>query len=342
MKNHELLNLIGDVNEDYVLEAGSNVVKPRFRWKTIAACAACAALVLGACPVYRAVNPPLHSYTVLEGGTLTTEGDLKAPAGEIDVSDQGQPGNIQPGGAYIGDGTGGDKTGDVPVQEHAADQYDKLMKGMGMYGENAADAYPDWFAGAWIDWETLHVAIVGNERNAELEEQVKGWCGDDVSFQYAKYSHAYLDSLMDPVTDALDGSGLSCGIGVDVTANCLGVDLYSNGQTIPDGILAKLAQLDPDGDAIRARLFTGTLDTLTDEIVKGPAPDPVAPEERTAPAVTEDGEPIPTPVDGGKVYHGEDVPEDAVPGGARPAEELPQTKGEDIQPARHDLLPLGE
>ena len=37
MKNHELLNLIGDVNEDYVLEAGSNVVKPRFRWKTIAA-----------------------------------------------------------------------------------------------------------------------------------------------------------------------------------------------------------------------------------------------------------------------------------------------------------------
>ena len=37
MKNHELLNLIGDVNEDYVLEAGSNVVKPQFRWKTIAA-----------------------------------------------------------------------------------------------------------------------------------------------------------------------------------------------------------------------------------------------------------------------------------------------------------------
>ena len=30
MKNHELLELIGDVNEDYVLEAEDNVVKPRF------------------------------------------------------------------------------------------------------------------------------------------------------------------------------------------------------------------------------------------------------------------------------------------------------------------------
>ena len=31
MKNHELLDLIGDVSEDYVLEAGNNVVRPRFR-----------------------------------------------------------------------------------------------------------------------------------------------------------------------------------------------------------------------------------------------------------------------------------------------------------------------
>lgn len=327
MKNHELLDLLGEVNEDYVLEAGNNVVKPRFRWKTLAACAACAALVLGAYPAYRAVNPPLHGYTVMEGGTMNTLDDLKLPAGEIDVPGQGQG---QPGGAYIGDGTGGDNTGDVPLQEHASDQYDKLMKGMGMFGENAADAYPNWFAGAWIDWETLHVALVGEERDAELEERVKGWCGDDVSFEYAKYSHAYLDSLMDPVTDALDGTGISCGIGVDVTANCLGVDLYSNGQTIPDSILARLAQLDPAGDAIRVRLFTGKLDTLTDDMVKGPAP--VDPEARATPAVTEDGEPV---------YHGEDAP---IAGGATQSQNGAQTSGEPEEGklAHYDLLPLDE
>ena len=82
MKNHELLDMIGEVNEDYVLEAGNNVTRPRFRWKTLAACAACAALVLAAYPVYRAVNPPLHEYTVEKGGgILDTQGDIKSPAG---------------------------------------------------------------------------------------------------------------------------------------------------------------------------------------------------------------------------------------------------------------------
>lgn len=333
MKNHELLDMIGDVNEDYVLEAGNNVVKPRFRWKTLAACAACAALVLGAYPVYRAAHPPLHSYTVLEGSAMNTLDDVKLPAGgktdpsavpggAIAGGDKGQTGldgteYTVPGGAYIGD---------APAQEHASDQYDKLLKGMGMFGENAADRYPGWFAGAWIDGETLHVALVGGERDAALEEQIQGWCGDDVVFEYARYSHAYLDGLMEPVTALLDGTGLNCGIGVDVTANCLGVDLYSNGQAIPDSILAELAKLDPAGDAIRVRLFTGKLDTLTDDMVKGPAP--VSPEERAAPveepAPVKDGEPVPggvtTPAVG----------------------ELPQSKGEDIQPARYDLLPLGE
>ena len=46
--------------------------------------------------------------------------------------------------------------------------------------------------------------------------------------------------------------------------------------------------------------------------------------------------------DGDQIYHGEDAPADAIPGGASPVGELPQAKGEDIQPARHDLLPPGE
>lgn len=352
MKNHELLELIGDVNEDYVLEAGNNVVKPRFRWKTVAACAACAALVLGAYPVYRAAHPPLHSYTVLEGGAMNTLDGLKLPAGEIDVPGQNPPnpdpeqpvrgnGPVQSGGACIGD-----NTGDIPVDEPASDQYDRLLRGMGMHGEGAA-SYPDWFAGAWIDHggapdapARLTVAIVEGLRTPEREAEILGWVQGGVTFRDAKYSHNFLDGLMEQVVPLLDGTGLSCGIGVDVIANCLGVDLYSNGQTIPDSILARLAKLDPAGDAIRVRLFTGKLDTLTDDLVKGPAP--VDPEARATPATTVDGEPHPTPVDGDKVYHGEDAPADAVPGGAVSVGELPQSKGEDIQPARYDLLPLDE
>lgn len=367
MKNHELLDLLGEVNEDYVQAADSKVIRPRFRWKTAAACAACAALVLGAYPVYRAAHPPLHGYTVLEGGSMTTLDDMKAPAGGgIDVPGQGAPGdvggdqpgpsqegvyapnpNTLPGGAYVGPDAADKSTltpgMDIPVDEPASDQYDRLLRGMGMHGEGA-DSYPDWFAGAWIDHggapETpawLAVAIVDGFRTPELEAQIRDWCGGtgEVALMDAKYSKNHLDGLMNPVTKALDGTGLSCGIGVDVTANCLGVDIY--GDSIPEAVLAELARLDPAGDAIRVRLFTGRLDTLTDDMVKGPAPEPVAPDAQATPTVTEDGEPHPTPVDGDKVYHGED----AVPGGVRSEKELPGA-GETAQPAHYDLLPLDD
>ncbi len=337
MKNHELLDMIGDVNEDYVLEAGNNVGKPRFRWKTLAACAACAALVLGAYSVYRAAHPPLHGYTVLEGGGMTTLEDVKAPAGG-----ESDPNTI-PGGAYVGgdkgetgiDGTEYTVPGqDAPGQEKAAAQYDALMKNGGI---NAAAPNQDWYGGAWIDNsfypETrLTVAIVDGFRTPELEAKITGWCGDGVVFQSAKYSHAYLDGLMEQVAPLLDGTGLSCGVGVDVMANCLGVDLYSNGQTIPDSILAQLAKLDPAGDAIRVRLFTGKLDTLTDDMVKGPAPAPVDPEARATPATTVDG--------GETVYHGEDAPADAVPGGAQPQDGAQKCgEPEEGKLAHYDLLP---
>lgn len=343
MKNHELLDLLGEVNEDYVLEAGNNVVKPRFRWKTLAACAACAALVLGAYPVYRAAHPPLHGYTVLEGGGMTTLDDVKAPAGG-----ESDP-NAIPGGAYVGgdkgntgiDGTEYAALGqDIPVDEAAADQYDRLLRGMGMHGEGAA-SYPDWFAGAWIDHggapdtpARLTVAIVDGFRTPEREAEILGWVQGGVTFRDAKYSHNFLDGLMEQVAPLLDGTGLNCGVGVDVIANCLGVDLYSNGQTIPDSILAELAKLDPAGDAIRVRLFTGKLDTLTDDMVKGPAP--VDPEARATPATTVDN--------GETVYHGADVPADAVPGGVTQPQDGIQTGGEPEEGklAHYDLLPLDD
>lgn len=341
MNNHELLNMIGEVNEDYVLAAGGDVVRPRFRWRTIAACAACAVLALGVYPAYQAVHPHLHDYVVMEGGgILDTQEEEKVPQGAaIDVPGQGgEKGGEDIDGTHLGEG-------DIPVDAEAAGQYDRLLRGMGIHVEGT-DAYPDWFAGAWIDhggapgapaW--LTVAIVEGFRTSELETEILGWTQNSVVFRDAKYSKNFLDGLMDSVVAGIDGTGLSCGIGVDVVENCVGVDLYSNGAVIPDSVLAELARLDPDGDAIRVRLFTGKLDTLTDELQKGP--EPVEPEARSVPAVTEDDESAATPVDGsGPVYHGEDVPADVVPGGAC-ADDLPQAKEED-RLARYDLLPLDE
>ncbi len=343
MKNHELLDLIGDVNEDYVQAADGKVTRPKSRWKAIAPCAACAVLVLGAYPAYQAAHPPLHSYTVLEGGGMTTQGDVKAPAGGTFG-----PG-IMPGGAYVGndrgetgiDGT--EYTGpgqDAPVQEKAAAQYQGLLQGLGGQGGYEPEAYPGWYGGAWIDNSfypeaKLAVALVDGFRTDELEAQIEEWCGGEVVFKDVKYSRSYLDQLMEPISQVLEEADMDllCGFGVDVMENCLGVDIHSDGKDIPKEVLAKLAQLDPDGGAIRVRLFTGRLDTLTDETVKGPAPAPAAPDEQPVPAVIEDGD---------QIYHGEDAPADAIPGGASPVGELPQAKGEDIQPARHDLLPPGE
>ncbi len=343
MKNHELLDLIGDVNEDYVQAADGKVIRPKFRWKAVAACAACAVLVLGAYPAYQAAHPPLHSYTVLEGGGMTTQGDVKAPAGGTFG-----PGII-PGGAYVGDNkweTGIDGTEytapgqDAPAQEKAAAQYQGLLQGLGGQGGYEPEAYPGWYGGAWIDNSfypeaKLAVAIVDGFRTDELEVRIEEWCGGEVVFKDVKYSRSYLDQLMEPISQVLEEADMDllCGFGVDVMENCLGVDIHSDGKDIPKEVLAKLAQLDPDGGAIRVRLHTGRLDTLTDETVKGPAPAPAAPDEQPVPAVTEDSD---------KIYHGEDAPADAVPGGVSPVGELPQTKGEDIQPARHDLLPPGE
>ena len=56
MKNYELLDLIGDANEDYVLAAEDGEVRPRLRpWA--AGLAACAALALCIYPIYRITRP---------------------------------------------------------------------------------------------------------------------------------------------------------------------------------------------------------------------------------------------------------------------------------------------
>ena len=73
----------------------------------------------------------------------------------------------------------------------------------------------------------------------------------------------------------LEGTGLTCGVGVDVIANRLGVDLYSE-ETTPEfkKVLAALAELDLAGDAIQVRVFAGQ-NTLTDGAADDLVPTPV-------------------------------------------------------------------
>ena len=124
MKNFELLDLIGEANEDYVLAAEDGEVRPRWRpWA--AGLAACAALALCAYPIYQIAGPggrtglkvlsdsapaqggitedsapdldgdaplTLHPYTVVEGGdggvydALFTTGNASA-----ETADQAGP-----------------------------------------------------------------------------------------------------------------------------------------------------------------------------------------------------------------------------------------------------------
>jgi hypothetical protein len=281
MKNREFLNLIGSVNEDYIQAADSKVVRPWFRWKTFVACAACAALMICAYPVYRMINPLLHSYTVVErDGTMNTLDGENTVTGGQGAADK------LPGGAYVGNEStpsGGDywiedpdsDLSGAPTDKAAATQYDRLLQGMGVYGDGE-HTYPDWFAGAWFEDGILTVGIVDELRTSELEIEIKSWVQTDIAFQNAKYSYTYLNALMEKTVTHLEGTGLTCGVGVDVIANRLGVDLY-NEEAAPGfkKVLAELAELDPAGDAIQVRVFAGQTNTLTDGAADDPIPAPV-------------------------------------------------------------------
>lgn len=361
MKNHELLDLLGEASEDYVRAAGENVVRPKFRWKTIAACAACAALVLGASllpnltmegpapestqdPVGTLVHQPgLHDYALFEEGRsiMTIEGDAKVPAGGggIDVPGQDAP---MPDPDFVqpprGNGPGEQAYAPAPSSGEATAQYGRLLQRMGGVEGRGPDTYPDWFGGAWLDsdWpdnvSRLTVAIVDGFRTRSLEEDVKSWCGGtgDVLFTGAKYSQNYLNGLMDGISRIFEEQNvrISSVYGVYVMDNYLGLDFF--GAVPTDETLAALAELDPEGDAIRVQVFHGGSIQLTEESVKGPVP--VDPEAHPTPV---DGDApdarVSAPVPGGTV----------IPGGARPAEDLPQA-GEEGRPAHYDLLPPDE
>ena len=326
MNNHALLDIIGEVNEDYVLAAGDNVVKPRFRWKTLAVCAACAALIVAAYPAWQGLSqkstsdsvsdldalpeasreadealdevlvqrPGLHEYTLVEGGMtiMTTEGSAKAPAGgaeePIPLPEPAQSlwGDL-PGGAYVGGGDAGTADSaysEVSVQEEASAQADRLLQSLGIDGWDW-DLYPDWYGGIWLDGEHLTVAIVDSFHTPGLEARIREWCGGtgEILFRTVKYSLAYLEDLKDEVAALFDQYGwLPSVIDAHEMTNRVELDIFA----MPDDeLLAALAELDPDGDAIFIQVFTDRHITPTDGSVKEPA--------LAAPAVE------PSPVPGG-------------------------------------------
>ena len=312
-------------------------------WMKYGAVAACAALVIGAFPLYQAMKDldssngqeilwthragvPLHSYVTVDGPTgyaredatetMTGGGDSEGGdrdmgmtpedleqamldvgytqeeidgyqsigyqmtwakwwkfVGEQRNSEGDDPFNLDnlktfsqkelfvntgalPGGAYIGD---------APSQEEAVNAYEKLM-------DHFNGTYPDWYGGAYLNgsgWLVVQLVESEDPADKSLELQVLDWTdSDSVMFSSCKYSLAQLKELMDRL-NALPDSDPVCrdvmvGWGVDEEANRIELTLTE----VNDHVLAILAELDPDDDAIYVQVGRRvTFDDAAGEVV---------------------------------------------------------------------------
>ena len=169
-----------------------------------------------------------------------------------------------PGGAYVPGGD--DPVAGLPSQP-GADAYQLLMDHFG-------DTLPDWYGGAYVTSRgTLMVLLVADKDPGDksLEQEVLEAAGGrtaPVGFVGAKYSRNDLDRLNREILGLLEGKGISASWGIYDDQNRIVLD---TDEVLPDEVLAKLAQLDPDGDAILVRVVTGNA-VVTDEQVKGPMP----------------------------------------------------------------------
>ena len=232
-------------------------------WKKYTALAACAALVIGAFPLYQAMKGPdsfytqeilwthragipLHSYVTVEGltggvrenatETMTGAGDTGHETGDLPSRDTAPSGAL-PGGAYIGD---------APVQAGAED-YEKLM-------DHFNGTLPDWYGGAYLDssgWLVVQLVEDKDPGDKSLELQVLDWTGsDNVMFSSCKYSLAQLKELMNRL-NALPDADPKCrevmaSWGIDEEHNRIELTLTEvNGH-----VLAVLCRMDPEDDAI--------------------------------------------------------------------------------------------
>ena len=348
MTSQEFLEILGDVDEKYVLAADDNVVRPRFRWQPWAAAAACAALIcVAAWPNFKggsngsaagvaadsstadcaapmeeeaaeafddaAVEEPagvliqqpgLHDYVLFEGDqqltVMTTQGALAAPAAPAGgANDAAQEKGGAPEPAPNADAVSGafeDAPADMPQdvdnpyageagemqplidQNVAISQYQNLLRNGGING--AEGYYPAWFGGVWLDndWpdnvSRLTVAVTEDFYTEALAAKIKEWCGgtEGVQICIVKYSYAHLNGLMDEISALFDQYGwLSSVIAPHEVTNRVDLEIY--GSVPSDEFLAELAELDPDGDAIRVHVFTdGTIQFTDDTAMKPPAP----------------------------------------------------------------------
>ena len=291
MNKYELLDLIGEAGEQYVLAADTNVVRPRFRWKSLAVCAACAALVAVAAYPHVLPNaapaggvgsdstadaapmapeaapaegeeaassgtvvqrPGLHGYTLIEEELriMTTQGGAKAPGNDagapapnpdLPMPDQGAGQNRFSGEAFKDEAVDAappaySSQEGLIQQDEASAQYDRLLQWMGGVDGQEPAAYPEWFAGMWLDsdWPDntarLTVAVVDRFRTEELEEQIRTQAGGtgDVLFCGGKYSQNELNGLMDQIAQVFEELDvrISSVYGVYVMDNYLGLDFF--------------------------------------------------------------------------------------------------------------------
>lgn len=283
-------------------KTGKKEEKPMIKhWKALAL-AACAAFSLCIYPIYNLFVPQgraLHSYVLADGSDPAIEMEYRqqtgALGGDTGIGEDAPNTGDLPGGAYIGD---------APTQP-AADAYQLLMAHFG-------DTLPDWYGGAYVDDSgALMVLLVEGKDPADksLELEVLEAVGNvPVAFTDVKYSLTELQKMNGELLDLLDGSGTRASWGIYEDQNRIVLDVP---EPLSDDLLASIAKIDPEDDAILIRVVEGT--ALTD-LVKGP------------PAVEPIGEP-------------------AAPGGVtEPQEKRPAVvqdlPGEKETPASYDILPL--
>lgn len=144
---------------------------------------------------------------------------------------------------------------DASCQEEAVEAYQNLMSRFAAeYGEGN---YPDWYGGSYIgQGNYLTVNTVLREGTEDYDKefyiQIETWAGNSfVCFGGVKYSLNFLRGLQSQITDLPEMRKISYwGCGVNETTGQVELDVpYAD-----EALLAALAKLDPDDDAILVRV----------------------------------------------------------------------------------------
>ena len=218
-----------------------------------------------------------------------------------------------------------DPVEDLPAQP-GADGYQLLMDHFG-------DTLPDWYGGAYLDDRGALMVLLVDGRDPgdkSLELEVMDAVGNiPVGFTSARYSRSELSRMNSELLRVLDGSGIFSSFGIYDDQNRIILDVW---EPLPDDVLAAIAEIDPDDDAILIRVVEERT-AITDEWVKGPVliGEPAQPGGVTQPhsgsAHREEGE---EPALSSTVPDNEDLI------AVEPQiEDLPESKA-----AHYDLLPL--